>query len=172
MSPGTSPPSNTYVLIPINLIYGWWAWRSQMAVSVCYCIWVTLPTIIQPSFNTHEFTLWVTHFWRWVHFPPGLPAKTWMPSYSFLQLEVTVAVHDLKKRNSPSEYRYLQTEGRWKSRCVKVQLLRPQDFLSQRCWVYESRLLPISQHPRDWQSRAPPPPTRPFAGSWKPNRYL
>lgn len=41
-----------------------------------------------------------------------------MPSYSFLQLEVTVAVHDPeKKRNSPNERRYLQTEGRWKSPC-------------------------------------------------------
>lgn len=28
-----------------------WAWRRQMAVSVCYGIWVTLPTIIQPLFT-------------------------------------------------------------------------------------------------------------------------
>ena len=109
-----------------------WAWRSQMAVSVCYGIWVTLPTIIQPSFT------------QWIH----------IVSNSFLKMGSFSSRITSKDMNAlllfPPARSYSSCAWPWKEETlqantdicrqrgagravVKVQLLRPQDFLSQRC---------------------------------------
>ena len=141
-----------------------WAWRRQMAVSVCYGIWVTLPTIIQPL-----FTQWIhivsNSFLKMGSFSSRITSKDmnalllFPPARSY-----SSCAWPWKKRNSPNERRYLQTEGRWKSPCEGAVAKAPGVSLTEMLgpWITPT---PYQSTPQRLGSPPPhPPPLRPC---WK-----
>ena len=142
-------------------------------VSVCYGTWVTLPIIIQLL-----LTPWMhsasNSFSRTVSFSSRTPGKTWTPSSPFLELEITIAVKDMEKKE-PFQMKadICRQKVPWRSTCESaVASIGPRVSLTEARPM--NHVCSLSVNTLDTgQSPTPPPPTQTSVETErKPTRYL